>query len=98
MILTPPVGLAVLALPEDAALVLLVSVGAPGLGAVGRGDGGLQLRPLEEVPLRAFVRLKVLYGRSLFRRRTRAFLSLSFFFCTLPSWQNEQVPDLLPVL
>ena len=34
----PPVSLAVLTLPEDAALVLLVSVGAPGLGAVGRGD------------------------------------------------------------
>ena len=49
LIPSPPVSLAILTLPEHAALVLLVCEGAPGLGAVRRGDGGLQLRPLAAV-------------------------------------------------
>ena len=40
-----PVCLAILTLPEDAA-VLRVSECSPEAGAVGGGDGGLQLRPL----------------------------------------------------
>ena len=44
-LLLSPVGLPVLALPEDAA-VLGVGEGAPEPGTVGGGDGGLQLGPL----------------------------------------------------
>ena len=57
-----PVCLAILTLPEDAA-VLGVSEGSPEAGAVGGGDGGLQLRPLaalHQVQLLALLQLVLL--------------------------------------
>ena len=57
-----PVCLAILTLPEDAA-VLGVSEGSPEAGAVGGGDGGLQLRPLaalHQVQLLALLQLVAL--------------------------------------
>ena len=63
-LLLSPVGLPVLALPEDAA-VLWVGEGAPEPGTVGGGDGGLQLGPLpalHQVELLALLQLVALVG------------------------------------
>ena len=59
-----PVGLPVLTLPEDSA-VLGISEGSVQSGAVGGGDGGLQLCPLpalHQVELGALLQLVALVG------------------------------------
>ena len=63
-LLLSPVGLPVLALPEDAE-VLWVGEGSPEPGTVGGGDGGLQLGPLpalHQVELLALLQLVALVG------------------------------------